>query len=212
MWTKGDVTLKINATDSGSGIASENGYSFDNGNTWQTSNSKTYTQNTSGIIVKVKDNAGNITTYGQTINIDKINNEEELEISSETYEIEEDNFITNISPETNVNKLLQNLISNYEIKVYNNNDQEITGETLIGTGMKIIAKDQSYVLVVEGDCNGDGEVNIRDILLVNKHRLNKSNLIAEFFQAGDVNSDGKLDLKDILKINKYRLGKIDSLR
>jgi len=68
-WTNGNVTLTISATDNESGIA---GYSFDNGENWQTTNSKTYTGNTDGIIIKVKDNAGNITPYGETIKIDKI--------------------------------------------------------------------------------------------------------------------------------------------
>ena len=63
------ATLRVTATDSMAGIAS---YSFDGGTTWQTSNSKTYTSNTSGIQIKVKDKAGNIATYGTTINITKI--------------------------------------------------------------------------------------------------------------------------------------------
>ena len=64
-----DVTLVINASDALSGIT---GYSFDGGETWQAANTKVFTQNTSGIIVKVKDSAGNITTYGETINITNI--------------------------------------------------------------------------------------------------------------------------------------------
>lgn len=36
------------------------GYSFDGGNTWQSSNTKTYTQNTSNISIKVKDSNGKI--------------------------------------------------------------------------------------------------------------------------------------------------------
>ncbi len=68
-WTNQDITLTINATDEESGVA---GYSFDDGENWQTSNSKIYTQNTNGIKIKVKDNAGNITSYDQTIDIDKI--------------------------------------------------------------------------------------------------------------------------------------------
>lgn len=68
-WTNQNITLTINATDNESGIA---GYSFDNGTTWQTTNTKTYTENTTGIIVQVKDNKENISTYGEIINIDKI--------------------------------------------------------------------------------------------------------------------------------------------
>ena len=68
-WTKEDVTLTISATDNESGIAE---YSFDDGENWQTANSKTYTANTSDIKIKVKDNAGNITSYEETLYIDKI--------------------------------------------------------------------------------------------------------------------------------------------
>lgn len=68
-WTNKDVTLTISAIDKESGLA---GYSFDNGETWQTSRMKTYSKNTSGVIIKVKDNQGNIATYEETINIDKI--------------------------------------------------------------------------------------------------------------------------------------------
>ena len=68
-WTNETVTLTVEAQDANSGIAS---YSFDNGTTWQESNSKTFSENKEGIIIKVKDVAGNETTYSQTINITKI--------------------------------------------------------------------------------------------------------------------------------------------
>ena len=58
-WTKDDVTLTIIAKDEQSGLATEP-YSFDGGKTWQTSNRKTYIQNTNGIEIQVKDAIGNI--------------------------------------------------------------------------------------------------------------------------------------------------------
>jgi len=70
-WTNGNVTLKVNASDNLSGLNSQAAYSFDNGVTWQKESSKTYTGNTNNIIIKVKDNVGNITTY-PTIHITKI--------------------------------------------------------------------------------------------------------------------------------------------
>ena len=48
-WTNQSVTLTVNAEDLESGIQAQ-GYSFDNGLTWQESNTKTYEQNTTGII------------------------------------------------------------------------------------------------------------------------------------------------------------------
>ena len=69
-WTKEDITLTINAKEEETGLQ-EKAYSFDGGTTWQAENTKTYSQNTQGIVIKVRDIAGNITTYN-TINITKI--------------------------------------------------------------------------------------------------------------------------------------------
>jgi uncharacterized repeat protein (TIGR02543 family) len=71
--TNGDVTLSVNAEDYGrSGVAATNGYSFDGGLTWQTEATKTYTANKGGIVIKVKDNLGNTSTYASTIDITNI--------------------------------------------------------------------------------------------------------------------------------------------
>ena len=71
-WTKDNVTLKVNAEDNLSGLA-EKAYSFDGGKTWQSSNVNTYTENTEEIVIKVKDNLGNISEYNplSITNIDK---------------------------------------------------------------------------------------------------------------------------------------------
>ncbi len=79
-WTKENVTLVVNAEDTESGLATE-AYSFDGGNTWQAENTKTYTDNINGIIIKVKDNLGNIATY-EEINITKILKLENIAITT----------------------------------------------------------------------------------------------------------------------------------
>jgi len=61
-WTKDDVTLTVNASDGAAGLAAE-AYSFDGGQTWQAENTKTYTANTADIVIKVRDAAGNISTF-----------------------------------------------------------------------------------------------------------------------------------------------------
>ena len=68
-WSSEDGSVTVTAVDSGAGIKD---YSFDGGATWQTSNIKTYTGNTSGIVIKVRDQVNNISTYGATLSIDKI--------------------------------------------------------------------------------------------------------------------------------------------
>ena len=67
-WTRGSVSINIDATDALSGVAH---YSFDGGTTWQTSNVYTAIENAT-LVVKVKDNAGNIATCAEPIVIDNI--------------------------------------------------------------------------------------------------------------------------------------------
>ncbi len=69
-WVFAPVTLVVNASDTGgSGL---DVYSFDNGANWQATNSKSYFSNQGGIIIKVKDIAGNISGAYETINITNI--------------------------------------------------------------------------------------------------------------------------------------------
>ncbi len=69
-WTKDDVTLTVTATDNVYGVNGIAGYSFDNGETWQTGKSKTFSKNQT-VYIKVKDKAGNVSA-ATTIKISKI--------------------------------------------------------------------------------------------------------------------------------------------
>ena len=82
--TKGNVTLTIRAQDNenGSGLANE-AYSFDGGQNWESSPTKTYTENTEGIVIKVRDKLGN-ETPGETINIRNIMKLEGIQVSAPT--------------------------------------------------------------------------------------------------------------------------------
>ena len=124
-------------------------------------------------------------------------------------------YLCNISPETTLEKMKENITTNGTIKVYSNN-KEITGnKDLVTTGMKleISLNDEKLELtiVVKGDTNGDGKSDLYDILEINKHRLNKALLTNERLLAGDVDNNNKVDIDDILRINKFRLGKINVL-
>ncbi len=75
-WQNTDITLTIYANDTGSGLA-EAAYSFDGGITWKSDNSKAYDSNQiiDGNTIKVKDLAGNISSYSEEITISKIDKE-----------------------------------------------------------------------------------------------------------------------------------------
>lgn len=72
-FTKGNITLTIRASDIGVSGVSKDGYSFDGGTTYSTSQSKTFLSNAENIRVRVKDNAGNESDIFTTVvnNIDK---------------------------------------------------------------------------------------------------------------------------------------------
>lgn len=71
--------------------------------------------------------------------------------------------------------------------------------------------EEIIVAVLKGDANGDNQVNFRDILTINNHRLGKTQLTGDNLIAADVTGDGNIDFRDILQVNRFRLGKIDSL-
>ena len=62
-----EVTLTVNAIDAYSGMPAADAYSFDNGQTWQTENTKKFTANQE-VNVQVKDNVGHITNQKYVIN------------------------------------------------------------------------------------------------------------------------------------------------
>ena len=171
-----------------------------------------YSENQDGTIVKTEDDK----ISGEKIYEFEI--EGKFEVDSEEYNIIQKNeklYICNIEPKTTLEEMKSNIETNGIINVYMN-DEEITEDTIkICTGMKVVIAFNEelyeFAIVVRGDANNDGEADIKDILRVNKHRLNKITLEDENLLAGDVNDDGIADIKDILRINKYRLGKIENL-
>ena len=102
-----------------------------------------------------------------------------------------------------------------QYKIIDKTGTEIQSGENVTTGskiqMEVNGETVEYKIVVKGDTTGDGKADIKDILAINKHRLNKAKLKNEYLQAGDINKDGESDIKDILQINKYRLGKITKL-
>ena len=167
---------------------------------------KTYTANTTEEVT-VKDLAGNESKG--TITITNIVPGVETTLEVNIYSVE-NNTIKNIQPNTSYIEFIKNITSNKDIVVKERNII-LTGTSKIKTGQVLTVGEKTYTLIVTGDTNGDGQADIKDILQINKHRLNKAQLTSAYFTAGDVNKDGKVDIKDILQLNKYRLSKISQL-
>ncbi|MBR3423981.1 MAG: dockerin type I repeat-containing protein, partial [Clostridia bacterium] len=58
------------------------------------------------------------------------------------------------------------------------------------------------VTVTPGDANGDGRVDMRDVLLMRKHILNIQKVTAANFDNADMDGDGRISMKDVLAVRK----------
>ena len=172
------------------------------------------------LYIKAVDDAGNVSTFGSN-EYDIIIKDSTSGITFNTKEkyiasvIKRDNINYVIVEEgTNVNQLLANINNkyNYTIAVKDENrNNTISNDETLKTKETIVIDEignkEQYVIVVKGDANCDGKVDINDIFKINKYRLGKKSLNEIEQVASDVNEDRKIDIGDIFKINKYRLGK-----
>lgn len=96
------------------------------------------------------------------------------------------------------------------VKVYNSSGGEVTGGVGTGDLVQAFGSDGSptvrYDVIVKGDNNGDGKLNILDVLKAQRHILGLETLTGPFEKATDVNGNGKVDIMDILAMQKDILG------
>lgn len=58
-----------------------------------------------------------------------------------------------------------------------------------------------------GDVDGDGKINIFDLLDAKRHILKKASLSTEAFKRADVDGNGVLNIFDLLDIKLHIIGK-----
>ncbi len=131
-------------------------------------------------------------------------------ITSSTYTIS-GGTVSKIPVETTVTDLLKNINENGYVKVYSGS-QEVTENTLIGTGMVLKLMDgntvkSSATIVVTGDTNGDGKITVTDMLAVKAHVLKKSTFSGASAQAADTSGDNGISITDFIQMKAQILGK-----
>ncbi len=62
-----------------------------------------------------------------------------------------------------------------------------------------------------GDITGDGDIDVRDVTLLNQYIVKLTDLDAQQIANADIIKDGKIDLKDLGQLKKYLIKVIDSL-
>ena len=141
----------------------------------------------------------------QLIATDKAGNETVVrfqirEPKDEDYKIE-DKQIRNIDGSTKKTDFQKKLLLNEEYSILRNN-KEIADDENIATGDVLKTKSgKEYILIITGDINKDGVVNIKDIINLRKYILLGNNLDNTELIAADTNLDGKeINIKDLVKM------------
>lgn len=88
-------------------------------------------------------------------------------------------------------------------EVFLENGENAQEDTLLATGMKVSMDASVYIVVIFGDVNGDGIVDICDIESIQKHLLEASVLDGAYYNAADINCDSAINALDIGACQKF---------
>ena len=163
------------------------------------------------IKVNCKSQSGDTRTY--TINIYRKPSEDtkgdNYEWTSTTYDI--GTYITGVAVGTTAADFLTGFTATgCELKLLNADGEEYTG--VVSTGNKIAAYVNGELVsvkevVVYGDVNGDGNINVLDMIKINRHSLGLETLKDAKLTAADANrqNDG-VNVLDMIFVNRHSLG------
>lgn len=154
---------------------------------------------------------GDKLVYNITVNLKEVNTEEMTlaetiaGIKSGTFK---DGYITGLTNANSILKAVTDVNPEAEVVVKDLNNKTVSSS--VGTGYKVtitvLDENKTYQVVIIGDTNGDSEIDILDLLRVQKHILKSSTLSGANGKAADVSKDGKIDILDLLKVQKHILG------
>ena len=152
--------------------------------------------------------SGNAKTYTLTV----VRQELEVgEVTSSVYKIGS-KYITGLKPGVKASDFLGKISAEgATLKVVDASGKEKTGK--LATGNKLQVYDsknelvKSYEIVIYGDANGDGDINVLDMIKVNRHILGLSKLSGCYLTAADANRDNAgVNVLDMIFINRHALG------
>lgn len=122
-------------------------------------------------------------------------------------------YLSNINLNTTVSELLSKIDTTGTITIKNNKNGIITNYDLIGTGtkvsVKLIVKTVEYTIFINGDIDGNGILDMSDVLKIGEYVYNDENsLTGVYIKAADYDNNGIHNLEDIMKAAKVLTGGI----
>ena len=123
-----------------------------------------------------------------------------MESMDKEYKIR-DNYILNIKNNTNRYNFDKNLNLPIKYEIIRN-ETKLTETDKIATGDILVTDGgEEYTLIVNGDINKDGDVNIKDVMKLRRYLLKRNNLDEISLLAADCDLDGKsINTRDLIKM------------
>lgn len=161
--------------------------------------------------ITVKAQNGATRAYNLTIVRQAAAATDPVSVSSSVYAINSNNTITGIKtfPVTVENFVKNFAVTNGTVKVVNDDGSAVTGN--VGTGDQVKVYDANdnckytYDVIIYGDVNGDGTINAKDLLTIQKNNIKLSELKGVYLTSADVNRDGNVNAKDLLTVQKNNI-------
>ena len=121
-------------------------------------------------------------------------------MQSKTLAKDENKIILKVNP-TDVEyakELIPKLLSTgqFEAKIF------VTGDIVSITSN---GETKMYSIVIKGDVNGNGTIDVFDLLRVQKQLLKSLSLNNSEYKACDINKDGEVTILDLLLVQKWNL-------
>ena len=111
-----------------------------------------------------------------------------------------------------VKNIKEKIKTDLELEFVNNKDEILNDTDFLGTGSKIIVKENNtilreYKIILYGDANGDGKINSVDLLVIQRHILEIEEIEDIYRKASNINKNGKKPTSvDLLLIQRHILG------
>lgn len=168
--------------------------------------------------IRVIASNGEVRTYSLTVNYGRnLDRDVQVEGKSDLYELLPQGFLYGADPDKGTNTVRQILDhtsfgDSYTAEILGPNGQRIS-EGPVGTGSVLRLKADKdtvadYRIIIRGDVNGDGSIDLLDANAIFNYVIGKSDLTQDQERACDVNHDGSQDLVDANLILQVVLGKI----